>query len=93
MSSYRVVGAEAAAMGLQGQAGVEWITLGRRQLQHWQPLLQLELLDGVALQQPPLEATDVAMPYRHLPYAQGWQACRLEPQVLRLTTSLKDQGW
>ena len=88
----RIGGADAAAMGFQCQVGVEWITLGRRQLQHWQPLLQLELLDGVVLQQPPLEATDVAMPYRLLPYGNDWLACRLEPQVLRLATSLKDQG-
>ena len=84
----RIGGADAAAIGLRGQVGVEWITLGRRQLQHWQPLLQLELLDGVALQQPPLEATDVAMPYCLLPYGNGWLACRSEPQVLRLAASL-----
>ncbi|MDI9407444.1 MAG: LysR family transcriptional regulator [Chitinophagaceae bacterium] len=84
----RIGGADAAAMGLQGQGEVEWITLGRRQLQHWQPLLQLDLLDAVALQQPPLEATDVAMPFRLLPYANGWLACRPEPQVLRLAASL-----
>ncbi|MBM5801213.1 MAG: LysR family transcriptional regulator [Cyanobacteria bacterium K_DeepCast_35m_m2_023] len=84
----RIGGAEAAAMGLQGQGGVEWITLGRRQLQHWQPLLQLELLDAVALPQPPLQDTVVAMPYRLLPYANGWLACRPEPQVLRLAACL-----
>ncbi len=84
----RIGGAEAAAMGLQGQVGVEWITLGRRQLQHWQPLLQLELLDAVALQQPPLQDTVVAMPYRLLPYANGWLAWRPEPQVLRLVACL-----
>lgn len=91
----RIGGAPDAGMGLQGQGGVEWVTLGRRQLQHWQLRLQLELLDGVALQQPPPEeaATAEAMPYELLPYAQGWLACRLEPQVLRLATSLKDQGW
>ena len=84
----RIGGADAVAMGLQGQVGVEWITLGRRQLQHWQPLLQLELLDAVALPQPPLQDTVVAMPYRLLPYANGWLACRPEPQVLRLAASL-----
>ena len=86
----RIGGAPDAALGLQGQGGVQWVTLGRRQLQHWQPLLQLELLDGVALQQSPLEeaATAEAMPYQLLPYAQGCLACRLEPQVLRLAASL-----
>lgn len=89
----RIGGADAAAMGLRGQGGVEWVTLGRRQLQHWQPLLQLELLDVVALRQPPLEGTVVAMPYRLMPYGNGWLACRPERQVLRLAASLKDQGW
>jgi hypothetical protein len=89
----RIGGADAAAIGLRGQGGVEWITLGRRQLQHWQPLLQLELLDAVALQQPPPEHVAVGMPYRLLPYGNDWLACRLEPQVLRLAASLKDQGW
>ena len=89
----RIGGADAAAIGLRGQGGVEWITLGRRQLQHWQPLLQLELLDAVALQQPPPEHVAVGMPYRLLPYGNDRLTCRLEPQVLRLAASLKDQGW
>jgi len=84
----RIGGAPDAALGLQGQGRVEWVTLGRRQLQHWQPLLQLELLDGVALQQPPPENVPVGMPYRLLPFADGWLACRLEPQVLRLAACL-----
>ena len=31
----RIGGADAAAMGLQRKVGVEWVTLGRRQHQHW----------------------------------------------------------
>lgn len=88
----RIGGADAAAMGLTGQSGVEWVTLGRRQLQHWQPLLQLELLDVVALQQPPQENVAEGLPYRLLPYANGWFACRHELQVLQLVASLKAPG-
>lgn len=84
----RIGGADAAAAGMKGQSGVEWVTLGRKQWQHWQPLLQLELLDAVALQEPPPE--DVARPYRLLSFANGWLACRLDPQVLRLVASLCD---
>jgi hypothetical protein len=84
----RIGGADAAAAGMKGQSGVEWVTLGRRQRQHWQPLLQQELLDAVALQEPPPEGTVLAMPFRLLPYANGWLACRPEPQVLRLAASL-----
>ena len=84
----RIGGADAAAMGLHGHGGVEWVTLGRRQLEHWQPLLQLELLDAVALQQPPEQDRGGGIPYQLLPYAKGWLACRLEPQVLLLAASL-----
>jgi len=89
----RIGGAEASAMGLQGQAGVEWVTLGRRQMLHWQPWLELELLDAVLLQVPPPVSVAGARPYRLLPCANGWLACRIEPQVLQLAASLKDQGW
>ena len=89
----RIGGASDAAMGLHCHGGVEWVTLGRRQLHHWQPLLQLELLDAVALQQPPPEHGPEDMPYGLLPYGNEWLACRLEPQVLRLAASLKNQGW
>jgi hypothetical protein len=84
----RIGGADAAAMGLKGQCGVEWVTLGRRQWQHWQPLLHQELLDAVALQERPAEEGAGVMPYRLLPSSNGWLACRLEPQVLRLAASL-----
>jgi hypothetical protein len=86
----RIGGAPDKAMGLQDQRGVEWVTLGRRQLEHWQPLLELELLDGVALQQPPPEHGAEGMPYRLLPYGSDWIACRLEPQVLRLVARLEE---
>lgn len=84
----RIGGASDAAMGLQCQGGVEWVTLGRRQLQHWQPLLQLELLDAVVLQEPPLENVAEGMTYRLLPYGNHRLACRPEPQVLRLVARL-----
>lgn len=84
----RIGGADAAAVGINGQSGVEWVTLGRRQCQHWQPLLQLELLDAVALQEPPPEEGAGAASYRLLPCANGWLACRLDPEVLQLAASL-----
>ena len=37
----RLGGSDQDATLWQGQHGVEWVTLGRRQQQHWQPLLQL----------------------------------------------------
>lgn len=88
----RIGGAEALAMGVRNHGRVEWVTLGRRQQQHWLPLLEQELLDAVALQdhppQDPAEHAPGSMPYRLLPCACGWLACRPEPQVLQLATSL-----
>ena len=49
----RIGGTDQNAAVWKGQIGVEWVTLGHRQHQHWQPLLQLELLDAVALQELP----------------------------------------
>ena len=86
----RIGGAEAATMGLKGQCGVEWVTLGRRQWQHWQPLLQQELLDAVALQELPPEEAAVTLPYRLLRCPNGWLACRPEQQVLQLAVQLCD---
>ena len=84
----RIGGTEAAAMGLQGQESVEWVALGRKQLLHWQPLLELELLDAVALLEPPPVAVAGGRPYQLLPCANGWLACRLQPQVLQLAMQL-----
>jgi hypothetical protein len=84
----RIGGTESAAMGLKGQCGVQWVTLGRRQQQHWQPLLQLELLDAVALQELPPGAVTGDLPYRLQRSPHGWLACRLEPVVLRLAERL-----
>ena len=84
----RIGGADQAAAMWQGQHGVEWVTLGRRQQQHWQPLLQLELLDAVALQELPPDAVTGDLPYRLLRSPHGWLACRLEPVVLRLAERL-----
>jgi hypothetical protein len=86
----RIGGADGVAMGLKGQSGVEWVTLGRKQWQQWQPLLQLELLDAVALEEPPPDAVACALPFRLLCAPQGWLACRPEPQVLRLAARLFD---
>ena len=84
----RIGGEASLAAALSNSLAVQWVTLGRQHQHHWQGLLQLELLDAVVLQEPPLEATDVAMPFYLLPYANGWLACRPEPQVLRLVASL-----
>ncbi len=84
----RIGGAESAAMALKEQCGVQWVTLGRRQQQHWQPLLQLELLDAVALQELPPDAVSGHLPYRVLRGPHGWLACRLEPVVLHLAERL-----
>jgi hypothetical protein len=84
----RIGGTHAAGMGLRGHEGIEWVTLGRRQRQHWQPLLHLELLDAVVLQEAPPDNVAAGMTYRLLPYANGWLACRIEPQVLRLAAGL-----
>lgn len=84
----RIGGTDAAAVAMKEQSGVEWVTLGHRQCQHWQPLLQLELLDAVALQEPPPEEGAGAASYRLLPCANGWLACRLDPEVLQLAASL-----
>jgi hypothetical protein len=88
----RIGGAERAAMGLKGQCGVQWVTLGRRQWQHWHPLLQLELLDAVALQEPPQEVVAGKLPYRVLSGPHGWLACRIDPVVLQLAQNLSLAG-
>jgi hypothetical protein len=85
----RLGGSDQDAALWQGQHGVEWVTLGRRQQQHWQPLLQLELLDAVALQELPPDAVTGDLPYRVLRSPHGWLACRLEPVVLRLAERLE----
>ncbi|MFM7312943.1 MAG: LysR family transcriptional regulator [Cyanobium sp.] len=84
----RIGGVDAVAMELQGRGGVEWVTLGSRQRQHWQPLLHLELLDAVALKGPPLEESKATVSYELIPFSNGWLACRPEPQVLRLASRL-----
>ena len=86
----RIGGANPATMGLKGQGGVEWVTLGHMQWQHWQQLLQQELLDAVALQELPPEEVAVTMHYQLMPGPNGWLACRPEPQVLRLAARLWD---
>ena len=84
----RMGGTDQDAAVWKGRIGVEWVTLGRRQQQHWQPLLQLELLDAVALQELPPDAVTGDLPYRLLRSPHGWLACRLEPVVLRLAERL-----
>lgn len=84
----RIGGTDQDAAMWKGQLGVEWVTLGRRQQQHWKPLLQLELLDAVALQELPQDAVAGDLPYRALSGPHGWLACRLEPVVLRLAERL-----
>lgn len=89
----RIGGEASLAAALSDSLAVQWVTLGRQHQHHWQGLLQLELLDAVALPHPPLqppppEHVAGALPYRLLPGANGWLACRQEPQVLRLATSL-----
>jgi hypothetical protein len=64
------------------------VTLGRRQQQHWQTLLQLDQLDVVTLQELPPDTVVGDPPYRVLSGPHGWLACRLEPVALRLAERL-----
>lgn len=84
----RIGGVDEEAMGLKGRYDVEWVTLGRRSWVNWQVLLQLELLDAVALQEPPVDQASAMISYQLLHRPNGWLACRPEPQVLGLATRL-----
>jgi hypothetical protein len=78
-----------AAAAMDGRSWVEWVSLGRSALKNWSQLLQLELLDAIALPQAQIPCGQEAAGFRMVTISRdGAQplmlVSRCEPQVLAI---------
>jgi hypothetical protein len=86
----RVGGNRALEDAFSGVPWVQWIGLGREQQQQWRQLLALELVDAIALSEPPdlRDGPDIAsLPLIQLRCRQGRSLvllCRRDPLVLEI---------
>ena len=88
----RIGGTPDCATTISRCGWAEWVALGRQQREHWPLLLQLEILDAVALLEPPCTeriGVDHAV-YRFSPNGRSAMAlvCRRDPVVNALVRTI-----